>query len=144
MEWIATLERECQSHLDAYGIIIQDILGALETAGWGQRDRYTVRLALEESMTNAIRHGNQHDESKKVVVNCRIRPDRVQIEIQDEGRGFDPGDVPDCRDPENLLKTSGRGIMLMNRFMDRVEFNDVGNCVLLEKIIIEDPGKPDT
>jgi serine/threonine-protein kinase RsbW len=119
----------------AAGQSVQDrIMGILEARGFTDRDSFGVRLALEEALVNAMKHGNGLDPSKKVIVECEVEDHRVQIEVEDEGRGFDPGDVPDPTDEENLDKPSGRGLMLMRAFMTRIEYNSLGNRVLLEKV----------
>ena len=62
-----------------------------------------------------------------------MSPERLWIQIRDEGAGFNPEEVPDPTDPDHLEIPSGRGIMLMRAFMTRVEYNDLGNCVVMEK-----------
>jgi serine/threonine-protein kinase RsbW len=109
------------------------IVKILEDLGFPPRDVFGVRLALEEAIVNAIKHGNGMDPEKTVRIGCRINLQSVFIEIEDEGEGFEPDLVPDPTDPENLEKPCGRGLMLMRSFMSRIEFNDVGNRVTLEK-----------
>lgn len=112
---------------------IEEVLDQLKQYEWTGRDLFGVRLALEEAIVNAIKHGNGLDCRKEVRVQCKLSPERFWIEIADEGRGFRPDAVPDCTDPENLEKPSGRGIMLMRNYMNRVEFNESGNVVTMEK-----------
>ncbi|MBO51251.1 MAG: anti-sigma regulatory factor [Planctomycetaceae bacterium] len=114
--------------------IQERIIGLLESRSYPDRDLFGVRLALEEALVNAIKHGNGMDPSKQVRVDCTFDEDRVTIVIEDEGPGFDVGNVPDPTSEENLDKPGGRGIMLMRSFMSRVEYNDSGNRLLLEKI----------
>jgi serine/threonine-protein kinase RsbW len=68
-----------------------------------------------------------------VHIACKLSPQRIWFEITDEGPGFDPADVPDPTNDDNLDYPSGRGIMLMRSFMCRVEYNASGNCVVMEK-----------
>ena len=110
------------------------IMGLLETRAYPDRDLFGVRLALEEAIVNAIKHGNGMDPSKEVRIDCSFDDDRVTIVIEDEGPGFDVTSVPDPTSEENLDKPGGRGIMLMRSFMSRVEYNDSGNRLLLEKV----------
>jgi serine/threonine-protein kinase RsbW len=118
----------------AEGRLIQDeILGAVEARHYTPHDVFGIRLALEEALVNAIKHGNGADPAKTVRIAYQVDDDRVRVEIEDQGTGFDPGDVPDPTLPENLERPSGRGIMLMRSFMDLVQYNDRGNCVILEK-----------
>jgi serine/threonine-protein kinase RsbW len=110
------------------------IVGLLEQRGYPMRDIFSVRLALEEALVNAIKHGNGLDPSKSVRVHCDIQTDRVYVEIEDEGQGFAPEDVPDPTLDENIERPSGRGLMLIRSFMNRVDFNDRGNCIRIEKL----------
>ena len=109
------------------------IVSLLEQLEYPMRDVFGVRLALEEALVNAIKHGNQMDPNKKVQIECRIDRDRVWVRIEDEGKGFDVAGLPDPTLEENLEKPSGRGVLLMREFMTRVEYNAKGNCVILEK-----------
>lgn len=88
---------------------------------------------MEEAIANAVKHGNRLDPSKQIHVTCRLGTSGLYVEVADEGEGFDPSAVPDPTAPDRLEEPSGRGIMLMRSFMDRVEFSPRGNCVKLEK-----------
>ena len=88
------------------------------TAGFGEEDQHKVQMAVHESLINAIEHGNKGDTSKRVWLRYQIFVDRLEIRVRDQGTGFDPSSVPDCRAPENLLNVSGRGIFLIRAFMD--------------------------
>ena len=88
--------------------------------------RHWVGVAVRESVINAIKHGNAHDERKQVHVEFTpLEPTApvpgVAIRVRDEGPGFDPATLPDPLAPENLLKASGRGIFLIRSFMDEME-----------------------
>jgi serine/threonine-protein kinase RsbW len=109
----------------------QRIIGLLETQNFPARDVFGARLALEEAIVNAIKHGNQMDPEKSVRVLCRMTRDRLYLEIEDQGEGFDPEDVPDPTLDENLELPCGRGIMLMRSFMTFVEYNRQGTCVTM-------------
>lgn len=109
------------------------IVQSLEALRFSSREVFGVRLALEEALVNAIKHGNRMDPNKSVRIACQISPDRVRIEIEDEGSGFRLEDVPDPTADENLERPCGRGIMLMRSFMSLIEYNEQGNRVLLEK-----------
>ncbi len=80
-------------------------------------------LAVTEAATNAIIHANKSDKSKKVNIDVFTGPSSITIKVKDEGEGFDPGEVPDPTEPENLLKDSGRGIFLMRFYADDLKFN---------------------
>jgi len=112
---------------------MEEILAQLAQLGWGQRDLFGIEMALEESLSNAMRHGNRYDESKSVVVECKASPQRFWLRVTDEGPGFRPERVPDCTAEENLECPGGRGLALMDAFMSSVEYNACGNCVTMEK-----------
>ncbi|OHB78216.1 MAG: hypothetical protein A2V98_10800 [Planctomycetes bacterium RBG_16_64_12] len=131
--WVWQCERVIPSETGASSPILQEILDQLEKQAWIQHDIFSVHLAMEEALVNAIRHGNRLDTSKQVHVACRVSPELIRIEITDEGEGFDPSSVPDPTDPAHIEAPSGRGLMLMRSFMSRVEYNDVGNRVVMEK-----------
>jgi serine/threonine-protein kinase RsbW len=114
--------------------IQERIIGLLEGRSYSDHDLFGVRLALEEALVNAIKHGNGMDPGKQVHVDCSFTDDRVTIVIEDEGTGFDVTEVPDPTIEENLDKPGGRGIMLMRSFMNQVEYNDAGNRLVLEKV----------
>lgn len=110
------------------------IVSLMEEREFSMRDVFSVRLALEEALVNAIKHGNQLDPDKTVRVHCDIEQDRVYVEIEDQGPGYIPEDVPDPTLDENIERASGRGLMLIKSFMNKVEFNEKGNCIKLEKL----------
>ncbi len=93
-----------------------------------------VELALREALVNAITHGNRSDPAKSVVVSCFCQPDRgMLLVVQDEGRGFDPKNVPDPTGAECLLRTHGRGLFLMRKSVDHVRVSHSGRRVTLLK-----------
>jgi serine/threonine-protein kinase RsbW len=98
------------------------------------RDIFCIKLALEEALVNAIKHGNQMDRAKMVRVRYHILVDRFECCISDEGPGFDPGDVPDPTAAENLERPCGRGLMLMRHYMNEVAYNDRGNSVSMSRV----------
>lgn len=79
-------------------------------------------MAVREAITNAIVHGNKEDDTKQVEMTLNCLSQTVEIEVSDQGSGFDPAKVPDPTAAENLMKTSGRGNFLMRSFMDEVEW----------------------
>jgi serine/threonine-protein kinase RsbW len=113
---------------------LTELLDRLHELQWPETDIFGIHLSVEEAVVNAIRHGNQLDPEKTVRIHCRLQPDKLWIEILDEGPGFDPEEVPDCTADENLEVPSGRGIMLMRSFMTHVAYNACGNGVVMEKI----------
>jgi serine/threonine-protein kinase RsbW len=122
-----------QSDTSAGQAVQERIVKQLEVREFSPRDVFGVRLALEEALVNAIKHGNRMDPAKQVKIICQISRDKVRIEIEDEGPGFNPDEVPDPTADENLERPCGRGIMLMRSFMSLIEYNEAGNRVVLEK-----------
>ena len=102
---------------------------------FGEREIFGIKLALEEALVNAIKHGNQMDRAKKVQISCQVSHDRFDIHISDEGPGFDPGDVPDPTCVENLERPCGRGLWLMRHYMNEVAFSERGNTVRMSKVL---------
>jgi len=111
-----------------------DIEQLLQYHRYGERDVFSIKLALEEALVNAIKHGNQMDRSKQVRISYLVQPDRFEVHITDEGPGFDPEDVPDPTAVENLERPCGRGLMLMRHYMSEVVFNPPGNSVRMCKV----------
>jgi serine/threonine-protein kinase RsbW len=115
--------------------LLQDeIERALLARQFAERDVYCIKLALEEALVNAIKHGNQADRSKRVHIRYRITAERFDVHIRDEGPGFDPEDVPDPLDVENLERPCGRGLLLMRHYMTDVTFHAPGNSVSMSKV----------
>jgi serine/threonine-protein kinase RsbW len=102
--------------------VLSDRLSSI--AGLDEDLTHWVSVAVRESVINAIKHGNREDRSKHVVVEFilrpRLRPEEFVVRVLDEGEGFDPDDIANPLDPENMLKSSGRGIFFMRNFMDDV------------------------
>lgn len=114
---------------------VQDEIEAhLQTRLASEKEIFSVRLALEEALVNAIKHGNQMDRTKKVHISYRFVGNRLDIQITDEGNGFDPSDVPDPTAVENLERPCGRGLMLMRHYMGDVNYNERGNSVSMSKV----------
>ncbi len=122
------------SERGASRLVLDDLLEQLAVHGWQQSDIFGIHLAAEEAIVNAIVHGNQLDPAKTVKVTCRVGPEKVWIEIVDQGAGFDPSTVPDCTRDDRLDVPSGRGLMLMRSFMTKIEYLGRGNAVVLEKV----------
>jgi serine/threonine-protein kinase RsbW len=114
---------------------IQDeIERALKHHRFEEKDIFSIKLALEEALVNAIKHGNQFDRNKNVHITYRVDFERFEIHIVDEGNGFDPEDVPDPLDIENLERPCGRGLLLMRHYMTEVTYHPPGNRVSMSKL----------
>jgi len=114
--------------------LVNRLLCAIQPLEFTDKEVFGIRLALEEALVNAVKHGNKQDPTKTVHVRFQITSQHFLIEIRDEGRGFDPEAVPDPLDPENLERPGGRGVFLMRHYMSWVQYNETGNCVTLCKV----------
>jgi serine/threonine-protein kinase RsbW len=111
----------------------EEIERALSEHGFDEKEIFSIKLALEEALVNAIKHGNQMDRSKKVRIHYCVTSNQFHAEIADEGHGFDPDDVPDPMAVENLERPCGRGLLLMRHYMNEVTFHPPGNRVTMTK-----------
>lgn len=117
-----TVRLEIASRLDMLDMV-QTVLAHLAAmVGFDDEASHYMTVAVRESVVNAIKHGNQHDESKRVAVVFTIHPAALEVKVQDQGLGFDPELVPNPIAEENLLKSYGRGIFFMRNFMDEVSY----------------------
>jgi len=96
-------------------------------------DLFNIRISLLEALTNAIKHGNRFNRNLEVEVFLEIKKDKLIIKIHDKGEGFDYKNLKDPTEPDNLSKTSGRGIFLIKNFMDNVRFFDCGRGIEMVK-----------
>ena len=94
-----------------------------ENAGVDEDGSHWIGMAVREAVANAIKHGNKLDVGKKVFAVFELSGSELEITISDEGQGFDPEKVSDPLNPQNLMKTSGRGIFYMKTFMDQVQYS---------------------
>jgi serine/threonine-protein kinase RsbW len=94
-----------------------------EESGFGDDEVMQIAMAVREAAVNAVLHGNAYDPEKKVRLDFELTKSDLVITIRDQGKGLDLGKIPDPLAPENLLKTSGRGIFLIRSFMDEVEIH---------------------
>jgi serine/threonine-protein kinase RsbW len=122
------------SDYEAGQAVVERVLSSLNQSGFAPRDVFGIRLSVDEAVTNAIKHGNKLNPDKTVRVHFQLSDLGVRIEIEDQGPGFCPQDVPDPTADENLERPSGRGLMLMRQFMTRIEYSAKGNVVVLEKL----------
>jgi CheY-like chemotaxis protein/anti-sigma regulatory factor (Ser/Thr protein kinase) len=139
-----------------FGAFVEE---SLERVGFADGSTRTqVAVAVIEAVSNAMVHGNlevdsslreeSHEtyerlieqrrgedpyQSRRVRISAKESPTQIEFKIHDEGSGFDPSGLPDPTNPENLLKLSGRGILLIRTFMDEVEFEDGGRCIVMRK-----------
>jgi serine/threonine-protein kinase RsbW len=111
-----------------------EIEEALQIAQFPETEIFAIKMAVEEALVNAIKHGNQMDPDKRVKVAYTALPDRFDVKITDEGPGFDPNDVPDPTAPENLERPCGRGLLLIRYYMTDVSFDEHGSTIFMYKL----------
>ena len=109
--------------------VCDEILSKLEEYKFDKDDIFAVHLTLEEAFLNAVKHGNKNDPTKKVKVDYSVNSKKVEITITDEGEGFEPESVDDPRFGAGLYEPGGRGLLLMNSYMDIVKYSEHGNSV---------------
>lgn len=115
------------SHLSQVERGSKKILQALKSKRLSHEEKFDIRLCAEESLINAIKHGNGQKKGK-VHVDISFDDKKVSIQITDEGKeAFDPSSVPDCTLPENIFKSHGRGVHLIRQLMDEVHFSRTHN-----------------
>lgn len=130
MQWREiTIASDPKARLQAEREIIQ----AVESHGFTREAGFSIKLAMEEAVVNAMKHGNRFDRSKTVFIRYAFNGDTFHLAVRDQGAGFDYRHVPDPTQPENLMLPYGRGIMLMQAYMDHVTYNERGNEVTLVK-----------
>jgi serine/threonine-protein kinase RsbW len=112
---------------------VERVVVSMTAACYSARDVFGMRVALEEAIVNGFKHGNQCDPGKAVRVRCRVNARRALADVEDEGSGFDPAEVPDPTRPENLERACGRGLLLMRTYLTRCRFSRRGNRVTLCK-----------
>ena len=120
-----------ESRSSAVVDVCKQILSRLEEHNFDEDDIFAVHLTLEEAFLNAVKHGNKMDPTKKIKVDYAIGSDKVEISITDEGSGFEPEAVVDPRVGAGLYEPGGRGMLLMNSYMDIVRYNEQGNSVFM-------------
>lgn len=120
-------------NIELVQVVLKD---SLERLGLDEDARHWVDIAVREAVANAIKHGNRQDPTKRVEVDLGLDGESLVIRVEDEGAGFEPGEVSNPLAPENLLKPSGRGIFYMRSFMDEVQYGlrpEGGTVVTLRK-----------
>lgn len=114
-----------------------------ENAGLDEDGSHWIGMAVREAVANAIKHGNKLDVRKKVYARFDLHGSQLEITISDEGEGFDPEKVADPLNPQNLMKTTGRGIFYMKTFMDNVRYSfnpEGGTSLVMKKNLDKGPG----
>lgn len=101
-----------------------------EGLGYAKASRFAIRLALDEAITNAFKHGHEQlSGDLPILVEYQVRPDEVRLAVEDQGPGFNPTSIADPTLDENLEQMSGRGVILIRAYMASVKFNNRGNRI---------------
>ena len=117
-------------HVYLLDVVVTEILKETE---FTEDIQEQINLAVIEAGTNAIKHGNKENPIKKATIEFTLAEDKLEIRIEDEGDGFTRKEVADPLDPENLLKSSGRGLFLMEACMDSVTYENNGTIIKMVK-----------
>ena len=117
------------SSRDAIDRVLEKCLEGLVACGHDETATFAIRLAMEETLANAMNHGNGGDSSKSIIVEFELAPGFFRAAIEDQGPGFNPDSVPDPTAEENLTIASGRGLTLMKAFMTEVIVVPPGNRI---------------
>ena len=127
--WVSRSARSVED----MGQVIEDITGAMTRQSFRAEEVFGMRLAVEEAVVNAMKHGHKDCPDEPVSVRYQVSPERVLVEVEDRGPGFDPDQVADPLAPENLERPSGRGLLLMRTYTTWMRHNRRGNRVTLCK-----------
>jgi serine/threonine-protein kinase RsbW len=127
------IEFELPSDITLMNGVLHYLIERVAALGVVKPDASNLFIALDEAFVNAVKHGNKQDHKKLVRISADLSPKEARFTIEDEGEGFDVAEIPDPRDPANLFKASGRGVLLIYNIMDEVEYNERGNRLTMVK-----------
>lgn len=127
------IEFELPSDVSLMNGVLHYLIERVAQLGVIKPERSNLFIALDEAFVNAVKHGNKNDHSKLVRITAELSAKEARFTVEDEGEGFNVADIPDPRDPENLFKTSGRGVLLIYNIMDEVKYNERGNRLTMVK-----------
>lgn len=120
------------SRRNAVASAVDRVLEAVQEAHLSAGRRHDLAVAVSEALSNAAVHGNRLSPTRTVGITVEVVPEKmVTVEVRDSGRGFDTEDLSDPTEPSHLLNPTGRGVFLMRKLVDKLEYNEVGNVVLL-------------
>ncbi|MDM7922596.1 MAG: ATP-binding protein [Pyrinomonadaceae bacterium] len=127
------IEFELPSAISLMSIVLDYLMKRVEKLGVINPEQSNLFVALDEAFVNAVKHGNKYDAQKLVRITAEVSKKEARFTIEDEGEGFDVNNIPDPLDPQNLFKTSGRGVLFIYNIMDEVKYNDRGNRLTMVK-----------
>jgi serine/threonine-protein kinase RsbW len=127
------IEFELPSSISLMHTVLGYLMKRVEKLGVVNAEQSNLFVALDEAFVNAVKHGNKFDAKKLVRIAAEVSKKEAKFTIEDEGDGFDVNSIPDPLDPQNLFKTSGRGVLFIYNIMDEVKYNDRGNRLTMVK-----------
>jgi serine/threonine-protein kinase RsbW len=127
------IDLELPSDISLMNSVLQYLIARVSRLGVINPERSNLFVALDEAFVNAVKHGNRHDLTKHVRIRADLSPQEARFTVEDEGEGFNLQEIPDPCDPENLFKSSGRGVLLIYNIMDEVKYNSRGNRLTMVK-----------
>lgn len=127
------IDFELPSDVSLMNGVLQYLIERVSQLGLIKPERSNLFVALDEAFVNAVKHGNRNDPNKLVRITAELSSKEARFTVEDEGDGFNVQEIPDPRDPANLFKASGRGVLLIYNIMDEVEYNDRGNRLTMIK-----------
>jgi serine/threonine-protein kinase RsbW len=127
------IEFEVPSVISLMHNILDYLMKRVEKVGVINPETSNLFVALDEAFVNAVKHGNKFDANKLVRIIADVSPEEARFTIEDEGDGFNVAEIPDPLDPQNLFKTSGRGVLFIYNIMDEVKYNERGNRLTMVK-----------
>jgi serine/threonine-protein kinase RsbW len=132
-----TVKLELSSNIKLIDLIHSTAEQMAAAVGFGEDESLNVGLAVREAAINAIMHGNKQDPAKVTNITLEVKDGELIAVVRDYGAGFDPDAAPDPTEADNLLMTSGRGLLLIRAFVDSAEFQqmDVGMQITMKKRI---------
>jgi serine/threonine-protein kinase RsbW len=128
-----SIEFELPSSISPMHIVLEYLMKRVEKLGVVKAEQSNLFIALDEAFVNAVKHGNKFDSQKLIRITAEVSRHEARFTIEDEGEGFDVNAIPDPLDPENLFKTSGRGVLFIYNIMDEVKYNERGNRLTMVK-----------
>lgn len=128
------------SRLELIPAFVLAFIGKIKDLPLTEEDIFHIRLSLEEALINAVKHGNKLEPDLTVQVSAERKGDSLVIRVVDQGGGFDFNKINDPTLPENLAKLNGRGVYLIKKLMDKVEFLDCGRTVKMIKFLKKEAG----
>jgi serine/threonine-protein kinase RsbW len=127
------IELELPSDLTLMNAVLEYLLDRVAKLGLIKVEQSNLFVALDEAFVNAVKHGNRNDPAKLLRVTAELSAHEAIFTVEDEGEGFDVRAIPDPRDPANLFKSNGRGVLLIYNIMDEVEYSERGNRLKMVK-----------